>query len=433
MPNPPIEFHSTGSKHPSNEALIQASKRRNIKPEKLPEYHSKSRQEHRKWVRDADVAFALTPWNLDDDTNKILWATQSLKSDLKEQWHNKRAQVPAIANLWEYFTTFLLDKVKDPVNRQLDINQEFMDAKQRPSQSVAAFDAYLTSLEAQLPLFTKSQCTSALMTQLRPKLQEAIIRIGTLPVDRNSLLSLAAQLETAVKQSHAQLQGQRSGGALNTKTGGNKGGSKLNKPSQEEQTAQSKKDKKENWKSISDLKSKSKSKDKVCLKNIKCFNCHKKGHYATDCKAPTADNPNNVPVGLVGNMGAHAIESNLGKRNSSLKTLLATRAKKGVCSVPTLIYDGHVIARDVGLPKVPLWFHFNNSAEVNVIDQSSALANDLELIEAPLPSSQWMDENTTFCYTAYLISYELRDSWGYTKQCRHIFYAIAKHDNPPNE
>ena len=207
------------------------------------------------------------------------------------------------------------------MNQQLDVNQEFTDAKQRPSQSVAAFDVYLTSLEAQLPPFTESQRTSALMTRLRPKLQEAIIRIGVLPVDRNALLSLAAQLETTTKSSHAQLsQGQRSGGAH---TGGNKGGSKSNnsRPSQEERTAQSKKDKKENRKSGSDSKSKSKSKDKEWLKNIECFNCHKKGHYATDCQAPKAKNSNNVLVGLVGNMGAYAVEvSNSGKGKSSSKT-----------------------------------------------------------------------------------------------------------------
>ena len=91
---------------------------------------------------------------------------QSLKGDPKEQWHNDRVRAPVIASSWEYFTNFLLDKVEDPVNRQLDINQEFTDAKQQPSQSVAAFDAYLTSLEAQLPPFTESQRTSAFMTQL---------------------------------------------------------------------------------------------------------------------------------------------------------------------------------------------------------------------------------------------------------------------------
>ena len=128
---------------------------------------------------------------------------------------------------------------------------------------MAAFDAYLTSLEAQLPLFTMSQRTYALMTQLRPELQEAIIRIGNLPVDRNALLSLAAWLETTTKRSHARtLQGQRLGGA--SSTAGNKGGNRSNnsKLSQEEQTAQSKKDKKENRKSGSNSKSKSKSKDK---------------------------------------------------------------------------------------------------------------------------------------------------------------------------
>ena len=185
-------------------------------------------------MRDTDVAFALAPWNFDDVEDKILWAMQSLKGDLKEQWHNKCARVPVIANSWEYFTNFLLDKVEDPVNRQLNVNQEFTDAKQRPSQSVAAFDAYLTSLEAQLPQFTESQRTSALMTRLQPKLQEAIIRIGNLPVDRNALLSLAARLETTTKRSHARTsQGQQLGGAS---TGGDKRGGKSNnsKPSQEE-------------------------------------------------------------------------------------------------------------------------------------------------------------------------------------------------------
>ena len=60
-PNPPIEIHATGSKCPSDEALMHASKRRNIKPKELPEYQGKSRREYREWVRDADVAFALTP------------------------------------------------------------------------------------------------------------------------------------------------------------------------------------------------------------------------------------------------------------------------------------------------------------------------------------------------------------------------------------
>ena len=59
------------------------------------------------------------------------------------------------------------------------------------------------------------------------------------------------------------------------------------------------------------------------------------------------------------------------------------------------------------------------------------MANDLEPIKAPLSSPQWLDGNTTYCYTAFLVNYELQNSWGYTKECRHVFYAISKHDNPP--
>ena len=97
----------------------------------------------------------------------------------------------------------------------------------------------------------------------------------------------------------------------------------------------------------------------------------------------------------------------------------------------TLIYNGHVITKKVGSPRVPLGIHFDVGVKVNVIDQNFALTNDLEPIEAPLPSPQWLDGNTTYCYTAFLVNYELQDSWGYTKECRHVFYAISKHDNPP--
>ena len=42
-PNSPLEIYATGSKRPLDEVLIRASKRRNIKPKELPEYHGKSR------------------------------------------------------------------------------------------------------------------------------------------------------------------------------------------------------------------------------------------------------------------------------------------------------------------------------------------------------------------------------------------------------
>ena len=65
---------------------------------------------------------------------------------------------------------------------------------------MAAFDTYLTSLEAQLPPFTKSQHASALMTQLRPKLQEAIICVGTLPRRTDSTVAQGQEGEPEVER-----------------------------------------------------------------------------------------------------------------------------------------------------------------------------------------------------------------------------------------
>ena len=75
--------------------------------------------------------------------------------------------------------------------------------------------------------------------------------------------------------------------------------------------------------------------------------------------------------------------------------------------------------------------HFDNTSEVNVINHGFAIANNLEPIDAPLPSLKWMDGNNTFCCAAYLVCYKLQDSWGYTKQCQQVFCAILKEDDPP--
>ena len=95
-----------------------------------------------------------------------------------------------------------------------------------------------------------------------------------------------------------------------------------------------------------------------------------------------------------------------------------------------MIFPEKVVAGDREATLVPTPTQFDNGAEVNVINQRFALEHNLEPVEAPLPSAKWMNNNTTFCYTAYLVHYELQDSWSHTKRCSHIFYVIAKEDNP---
>ena len=79
---------------------------------------------------------------------------------------------------------------------------------------------------------------------------------------------------------------------------------------------------------------------------------------------------------------------------------------------------------------IPTQFHFDNGAEVNIISQHFALEHDLQPAQGPLPSPQWMDGKTVYCYGAYIVSCVLRDSWAREKRSQHVFYAIDK-DGPP--
>lgn len=103
-------------------------------------------------------------------------------------------------------------------------------------------------------------------------------------------------------------------------------------------------------------------------------------------------------------------------------------------AIRSLIYEGQVVvggseSREESLVSTKV--HMDDGAEVNVISQRFALEHNLDKIEAPLPTPKWMDGNSTYCYGAYHVTYELQDSWGYNKRCEHIFYAIAKDDGPP--
>ena len=75
--------------------------------------------------------------------------------------------------------------------------------------------------------------------------------------------------------------------------------------------------------------------------------------------------------------------------------------------------------------------HIDPGAEVDVISQRFAVEQELEQVpDAILPKPQWMDGKSTYCYGAYYLNYEAEDSWGRTKECWGVFYAIDK-EGPP--
>ena len=145
----PVSSVSRGTKRAAVEMdTVVERPRKIIRPEKLPIYHGKTVREHREFIRECKGAFRLTPENFPTDESKIIWARQYLDEDQKKLWVNEEDKNPDYEFTWQEFIDFLLNQIEDPVNRGLDIAQQYTDAYQRQNQTVRQFDNYLRALKS---------------------------------------------------------------------------------------------------------------------------------------------------------------------------------------------------------------------------------------------------------------------------------------------
>ena len=98
-----------------------------------------------------------------------------------------------------------------------------------------------------------------------------------------------------------------------------------------------------------------------------------------------------------------------------------------VASEPSLIVDGTVLIDDDAVPMRAL---MDTGAEVNVISQHFVIEHQLTRMDVPLPQPQFLDGQKTYCFGAYKLRYQLTNSWGQSRDCEHVFYALEK-PGPP--
>ena len=89
--------------------------------------------------------------------------------------------------------------------------------------------------------------------------------------------------------------------------------------------------------------------------------------------------------------------------------------------------DGTVLIDDDAVPMQAL---MDTGAEVNVISQHFVIEHQLTRMDVPLPQPQFLDAQKTYCFGAYKVRYQLTDSWGQSRDCEHVFYALEK-PGPP--
>lgn len=241
----------------------------------IDKFHGKSVQEHTNFVRDCGITFRMTPSLFTTEQRKVYYGISNLAGNAKEQWFTReQTYKTAEEHTWDEFVTFLLDKVIDPRNRVLDLAQKYTDARQRPNQTVADLDTYLSSIEAKLPTQSEEMRMMNLYTRLHSPTRRALSSQQSLPENRNSLVAMAQRIET---NRH------REKGDQNKKPE-----SKRRNRSQNESEKPSKRARNEG----------PKQKDKSATTGH-CYTCGKPGHWAPDCPDKPKTDPQRNQVGSV--------------------------------------------------------------------------------------------------------------------------------------
>ena len=141
----------------------------------LPLYYEKIIKEHLNWTEDAHTAFWFSFDNFSEKIDKVLYSMQYLVNTSKKIWQHHEKNVNSFILIWEYFEVFLLNIIKDSVNHMLTAAQQFKEIKQKLNQSVYSFDVYLSTLKAQLSLYSEEHKMQHLFTQLQQEIHMTLM------------------------------------------------------------------------------------------------------------------------------------------------------------------------------------------------------------------------------------------------------------------
>ncbi len=210
----------------------------------------------------------------ESDEKKILYCMIYLKNESKKLWFDHEETMSAVQQMWFNFINFLLNLIKDSMNRDIDVTQQYANASQRSDQMIWTFATHLSTLKHQLSLYNDEHKWTHLFIKLRSELRVIITNVQSISITRNALINLVAQLKTNLQKEHVLLSKWSWDEDLHD-------WDKINKKTHSK------------WKtSHQSIKSDSSLKTSLhassCysknLFNITCYMCNQKNHYFTDCK-----------------------------------------------------------------------------------------------------------------------------------------------------
>jgi hypothetical protein len=260
----------TGASHPSNKAPLY----QNPHP-----FKGKDLKEATMYLNAWRTVHELDPRRYPTERHKVLSASTFLAGEPQERWSNEEAKKFHANQEYDFedFEAFISACVSDPHNRGFTLGLEYENATQKKDQTVTAFAAYLATLEDQLGVgYTDKQSAQHLLNKLRPPIREDIMLRGHAYATRADLVALATRFEQVSKERSNRYQEQRSEGS-------HKGPAK--KPRRDYESQANRDSRPQNHSASTPRLQAS----QAATSRDECNKCHKKGHWARDCRSKDAD------------------------------------------------------------------------------------------------------------------------------------------------
>jgi hypothetical protein len=246
---------------------------RGPKIEKIPTFEGKGIREYYDFEARLRIAFRLDPAAFVLEDQKIAYTLQYLQPTLRQLWIQREQESDSEALDWIEMMTFLLDQIKSPVNRELQVTILYQKSMQKEGQSVNDFSAYLSTLENQInPPYEQKHLVMHLYSKLRPELRIALSNYTEFPASRRELVERAATLEDNLRRSGVVPSTPRRATSLRSNS-----------------TSSSYKREREPYRRVPIVQQARHGPSTTKDPNT-CYNCGLKGHWAKECRKKRQDN-----------------------------------------------------------------------------------------------------------------------------------------------
>lgn len=136
-----------------------------------------------------------------DDKSRVDWAASFLEGKAQTRWDTQEEFVGYGRTSWEEFIEFIRNCVMDKANRLLVARGQYIDAKQKVSETVEAFVLRLEQYERDLGYLTilpENYRRDNLVGRLRPEIVQQLSRTGEDKKPRVQMIAAAERVEISL-------------------------------------------------------------------------------------------------------------------------------------------------------------------------------------------------------------------------------------------